>query len=59
MMSTGPKRPLFEKSGAKTFAPLEPAALKLARPKKAKFFCYFLFTESSLFLYLPAQVPSL
>jgi copper chaperone len=35
------KRPLFEKSGAKTFAPLEPVALKQHGPKEQSFFASF------------------
>jgi hypothetical protein len=38
----------LKKAAQKTFAPLEPVALKQARPSLAKFFCYFLLTKSSL-----------
>jgi hypothetical protein len=43
------KKPLFEKSGAKTFDPLDQGRRprQSPRPKLIKFFCYFLFTKSS------------
>jgi hypothetical protein len=48
------KQPLFEKSGAKTSFMLGHGRLRRQRPwpKLAKFFCYFLFTKSSLLLRL-------
>src|ERR1700722_18431065 len=42
------KWPLFKKSGVKTFCYAGPVAVKPARPKLTKFFCFFLFTKSSL-----------
>ena len=47
------KWPLFEKSGAITFATFGPVALKPARPSLKKFFCYFLFTKRSLLFTRP------
>jgi hypothetical protein len=39
---------LFEKSAAKTFIYAESEALNRHGPRVTKFFCYFLFTKSSL-----------
>ena len=47
------KWPLFGKSGTKNFCNFGPGAAKPARPKVAKFFCYFLFTKSSLSSFPP------
>jgi hypothetical protein len=42
------KEAAFWKKRRKNFFDFEPVALKPARPKLTKFFCFFLFTKRSL-----------